>query len=255
MKKNKKNSKRKYEQRKKGKKILKFLKEYSAVIMIAMSVLAFISNGIIWYYQKANSTEFSFSYLTVFIDSDDWVKTYIEKNGENALYSDLVSPTINNSIQQLLYKNPDKLMGYYVTYLIVTQTGETDASNVTLHFKQYGKEVNISQNELSDFKISKQSNSKIIYKKIQYPFPEGEQIKVPISICKADNYYAMKSKTCYYIQLEPISIEYENKYLFSKRNEKIRPYSEENVIIDGEMVTGKGSADDISDTNKPWYLK
>lgn len=234
--------KRKYDTKKKQKKILKLLKEYSSVIMIGITLFAFIPNGIIWYYQKIHSTEFFITYLTVYIDSDDWVKTYTEKNGKNALYSDLVSPTINNSIQRLLYEEPEKLKGYYVTYLIVTQTGETEASNVTLHFKQYGEEDDISKKELSDFKVSKKSNSKMISKKIQYPFPEGEQIKVPISICEADNYYATRSKTCYYIQLEPISIEYENKYLFSKRNEKIRPYSEDSVIIDGEIVTGKGSA-------------
>lgn len=47
----------------------------------------------------------------------------------------------------------------------------------------------------------------------------------------------MRQNNCYYLKLEPISIKYKNKYLMST----IREYIEQNVIIDGDVVTGKGS--------------
>lgn len=43
-----------------------------------------------------------------------------------------------------------------------------------------------------------------------------------------------------YSALESISIKYKNKYLMSKREVPIRGYIEQNVIIDGDVVTGKG---------------
>ncbi|MCI8346687.1 MAG: hypothetical protein HFJ12_01900 [Bacilli bacterium] len=54
--------------------------------------------------------------------------------------------------------------------------------------------------------------------------------------------------------LQPVSIEYRNKYLFSKRTIPIREYIEHDVIIDGEVITGKGSSY-VEEDKKEWYLK
>lgn len=80
-----------------------------------------------------------------------------------------------------------------------------------------------------------------ISKKINYPFPKGEKLKIPISICKNNNEYTLELTNCYYLQYKPTSIEYKNKYISSKRKVPIRDYIEKNVIIDGEVITGKGS--------------
>ena len=235
------NSKKMYDKKKKKKNFIKFLKEYSSVIMIIITIFAFIPNLIIWYYKKINSSDFYVSYLTVSIDSDDWVKTYISKNGENAVFTELSCPTINNSINQLLYKYPDKVKGYYITYLIVSERGETPASDVTIKFNEYGKASDLEDNNLEDLKINKKSE-KTVYKKIGYPMSEGEKIKIPISICKIDNLYTLEKKECYYIEEDPISITFKNKYMIHNKTVEIRPYIENNIIIDGEMITGKGSA-------------
>ena len=88
----------------------------------------------------------------------------------------------------------------------------------------------------------KTKKKKFISKTIDYPFPKEETLKIPISLCKNYNEYSFDLTKCYYLKYEPISIEYNNKYLFSKQNIKIREYKEHTVIMDGEPMGGKGSA-------------
>lgn len=245
--------KKKYKKKKK-KSLLKFLKEYAAVITIGMTILAFLSNGIINYYKKASSTEFYFHYLSLNIDDENFIKNYQKEDYAPHNHKEIVAPTINNEINKLLYKYPDKTMSYFITYLIIEQTSEVQAEDISIKFKQYGSAKSLKNTELSSFPISeKQNKGKIKTKKIQYPFPKGETLKIPISICKNRDEFTTDLKDCYYIKIEPISIEYKNKYLFSKRNVPIRGYIEHDVIIDGELVTGKGGIP--LDDEKEWYLK
>ncbi len=240
MKKKNSNSKKKYETKKKKKKILNFLKDYSSVITIFVAFFAFIPNGIIKYYNNINSTEITTSYLSVYIDSDDWVKTYMDKNGKNSLYKGLISPTINNEIQKSLYKYPDKLRGYFVTYLVIEQTRENDALDVKINLRKTKSNKNITDGEISSLTLSNK-NEKSVSKKISYPLSKNEYLKIPISVCEKDNYGMPANTKCYYIKYEPISIEYKNKYLFSKKNLKINKFISGDVIIDGSFVGGKGN--------------
>lgn len=233
--------KNKYIKKKKKKKILKFLKEYSSVIMIGITLFAFIPNLFIWYYQKVNSSNFYVSYLSVLIDSDDWIKTYTNKNGKNLVYSNINCPTLNNSINKLMYKNSSSVKGYYVTYLIIKQTGDVTADNVKIKFKKYSSNKKYNETDLTNFKINNKKHNNM-YKRIKYPFPKDETLKIPISICKTDDPYSLNNYNCYYDKYNPISIEYKNSYMIKNKKIKIRNYEEHNVIIDGEMMTGKGSA-------------
>ena len=69
------NKKKKYENKKRAKKILKLLRDNATLITILITFLAALLNGILAYYRKSCSTEFYFQYLTVNIDQEDWVKT------------------------------------------------------------------------------------------------------------------------------------------------------------------------------------
>lgn len=231
--------KKKYNKNKKKKKFLKIIKEYAAVITIGMTILAFITNCIINYYKKASKTWFDFQYLTVQIKTDDFIKEYQQSNYGGFYHELLLSPTFNNELNQLLYKNPEKAVDYFITYLIIEQKDSIEAEDVKITFKQYGEANDLSNKELDEFPINKK-DGKNISNKIKYPFPKGERLKIPISICKNNNSYTMRQNNCYYLKLEPISIRYKNKYLMSKREVPIRGYIEQNVIIDGDVVTGKG---------------
>lgn len=245
--------KKKYKKKKK-KSLLKILKEYAAVITICMTILAFILNGLISYYKKASSTEFYFQYLSLMVDDENFVKNY--QKDEYAPYNrrEIESPTINNDINKLLYQYPNKVKGYFITYLIMEQKSNVQAEDVSIEFKQYGDSKSLKNNEISDFPISLKDDSwQTKTKKIEYPFPKGEILKIPISICRNQDMMTADLKDCYYMKMEPISIKYKNKYLFSKREIPIRGYIEHDVIIDGEMVTGKGG---ISyEEEKGWYRK
>lgn len=63
--------------RKIKKKLLKILKEYSGVITIVISLLAVVSNGVVSYFNKANSTSFNFEYLSLRIDNEKWFENYL----------------------------------------------------------------------------------------------------------------------------------------------------------------------------------
>ena len=252
--KKKKNKRKKAKNKKQNKyKLKKFLKDYAVIIPIFASALAFLLNAGIKYYQKSISTEFQMQYLTVNINSDNWVKNIHDEQHVSSYLDVLKVPTLNNEINKLLYEYPKKVKGYYVTYLIITQTEDVEALDVTINFKQYGKAKSLKEKNLSDLEIDK-NTSNDISEKIDYPFNKNETLKIPISICKTYDEYHVYPSDCYYLQFEPISIEYKNKYLFSKRNIPIREYLEHNVIIDGEMITGKGGVVDIED-EKAWYLK
>lgn len=233
--------KKKKSNKKKKKSWLKFLKDYAAVITIFISILAFVINGIIYYFNKINDTEFYFEYLSVKIDTDNFVKEYQQTNYGGYHHNALQAPTLNNDINKLLYKNPKKVKNYFITYLIIEQSGKVDAQNVKINFKQYGKTKSLDNIDLNSIPVNKKIKTNIS-KTINYPFPKGEILKVPISICKNSNDYTMELKDCYYIELKPISIEYNNKYLFSKRKIPIRDYIGRDVIIDGQSIMGKGSA-------------
>lgn len=235
------NKKKKKKKKQQKKSFLKVVKNYAAVITIGMSILAFITNGIIKYYSKVSSTQFHVQYLSVQIKTKDFIKEYQQKDYGGFYHDYLQSPTLNNKLNQLLYNNSEQVVGYFVTYLIIEQVSDIEAEDVELHFKQYKSTGNISNNNFNKLNIN-QKTSKTTSQKINYPFPKGERLKIPVSICKNQDSYIMNLKECYYIKLEPISIEYKNKYPFSKRNEPIRDYTERNVIIDGEVITGKGSA-------------
>lgn len=234
-------SKKKKKKTQQKKSFLKIVKNYAAVITIGMSILAFIVNGIIKYHTKISSTEFYVQYLSVQIKTKDFVKEYQQENYGGFYHDSLQSPTLNNELNQLLYKNSDQVVGYFVTYLIIEQLSDIEAQDVELHFKQYNSKGSLSKNKFNQLPIN-QNASKTISQKISYPFPKGERLKIPVSICKNQNSYTMDLDECYYLKLDPISIEYKNKYPFSKRNELIRDYAETNVIIDGEVISGKGSA-------------
>lgn len=228
--------------KKKKKSLLKFLKDYAAVITIFISILAFLINGIIYYYNKINDTYFSFYYLSVKIDTDNFVHEYQQSDyGGSYYHKFLQAPTLNNNLNKLLYKDPKKVKNYFITYLIIEQNGNIDAQNVKINFKQYGKTQSLNNKNLNSVPVNKKIKSNIS-EKINYPFPKGEILKIPISICKNHNDYTMTLEDCYYIELKPTSIEYNNKYLFSKKNIPIRGYVDKNVIIDGKVALGKGSA-------------
>lgn len=179
-----------------------------------MIILAFITNCIINYYKKASKTWFDFQYLTVQIKTDDFIKEYQQSNYGGFYHELLLSPTFNNELNQLLYKNPEKAVDYFITYLIIEQKDSIEAENVKITFKQYGKANDLSNKELDEFPINKK-NGKNISNKIKYPFPKGERLKIPIFICKNNNSYTMSQNNCYYLKLEPISIKYKNEYLMS----------------------------------------
>lgn len=239
--------------KKQRKKILKFLNTYAAIITIFVSILAFLFNGIIKYYQKSISTEFSMQYITVNINSDNWVEEIQKDDHISSYLEELKAPTINNDINKVLYEYGDKVNGYYVTYLIIEQVKDVEALDVKINFKKYGEARALDQKEINDLKIDK-SIEEEVSEKIDYPIKKNDSLKVPISICKPSNEYETYPSDCYYVEYEGVSIEYRNKYLFSKREVPIREYLEHNVIIDGEVVTGRGSTASPSE-NKPWYLK
>lgn len=246
-------SKKKYKKKKKNK-VLRFLNEYAAVITIGMTLLAVVGNAMIAYHKKASSTDFYFEYLTVKMDNENWVKNY-QKNSSNFYHEkELKSPTMNNELNKLLYKYPKKVTGYFITYLIMKQTEEVTATDIKINFKEYKNIKSLKENDLTDCLINKKQE-KQKQMKIDYPFPKEELIKIPIAICKSENDYITYPKNCYYVARKPVSIEYRNKYLFSKRRVPIREYLESNVIIDGELVTGKGSASEDTTEENPWYLK
>lgn len=232
---------KKYKKKKKNK-VLKFLKEYASVITIGMTLLAVIGNGIIAYYKKSSETEFYFEYLTVKIDNDNWVKNYQEKNKNLYLEKELKAPTMNNELNKLLYKYPKKVKNYFITYLIVSQKGNIPATDIKINFKEYKNKKSLKEKELSDCLITKKSETKK-EERIAYPFPKNEYIKIPIALCESEDEYSAYPKKCYYIALKPTSIEYRNKYLLSKRKVAIRKYLSYNIIIDGELMGGKGSAE------------
>ena len=192
-------------------------------------------------------------YITVNINSDNWVEEIQKDDHISSYLEELKAPTINNDINKVLYEYGDKVNGYYVTYLIIEQVKDVEALDVKINFKKYGEARAIDQKEINDLKIDK-SIEEEVNEKIDYPIKKNDSLKVPISICKPSNEYETYPSDCYYVEYEGVSIEYRNKYLFSKREVPIREYLEHNVIIDGEVVTGRGSTA-IPSENKPWYLK
>ncbi len=239
--------------RKKKKKLLTILKDYAGVITIGVSVIAGILNLVMNYFEKASSTEFYIQYLTVKIDNKNWLNEGEDKITTSTNLSILKTPTLNNELNQLLYKHKDKVMNYFITYLIIRQRGKNDALDVKINFDQYGKTSSLNDKTLKEIPVDEKIFKKIT-KTIEYPFPKGEELKIPISICTLENTYSAHPKECYYIKLNPTSIEYKNKYLFSKRKIPIREYLEHDVIIDGEVITGKGGTP-IEEETKKWYLK
>jgi len=241
--------KSKYKKKKKQK-FLKFLKDYATIITIGITILAAIFNAIIQYYEKTESTEFVFQYITVNISDENWITEYQEHFKENFFSNDLKSPTLNNSLNKALYLYPEKMKGYFLTYLVIEQKQKYDALNVKLNFQQYVSAESLEQGTMNELALETEDYRNIM-EEIEYPFPQGEKLKIPISICQTQ--YATDFGDCYYMKLIPISIEYKNKYWFSKREIQIRPYIEHNVIIDGEVVSGKGSTQE--EESRPWYLK
>ena len=245
---------KKAKKRKKQKrKIIKFLNTYATIITIVVSILAFLFNGIIKYYQKSISTEFSMQYLTVNINSNNWVREIQNDNHVSSYLEVLKSPTINNDINKLLYKYGNKVNGFFFFFLIIEQTKDVEALDVRINFKKYGKAKSLDKERITDLKINKYLETDVS-EVINYPVKKNDILKIPISLCKSSNEYETYPSDCYYVEYEGISIEYRNKYLFSKREIPIRKYLEHNVIIDGEVVTGKGSST-IPNENKAWYLK
>lgn len=238
---------------KKKKSLLKIMKEYAAVITIGMTILAFLLNAMINYYRKCSSTEFYFHYLTLNIEDENWVKNYQKKENILPYHQELKAPTLNNKINKLLYQYPHQTKGYFVNYLIIKQIGKSTATDIKINFKQFGNSKSLENKNLTDYPINKKKH-KLISKKIEYPFPKEETLKIPLSICKSQNKYTTTPTDCYYIMLQPVSIEYRNKYLFFKRTIPIREYIEHDVIIDGEVITGKGSSY-VEEDKKEWYLK
>lgn len=225
--------------RKDKKKLLKILKEYSGVITIVISLLAVVSNGVITYFNKANSTSFNFEYLSLKIDNEKWFENYLSDSYGVGFKKSIQAPTINNEINKLIYKEKNSVIGYYVTYLIISQNSGVDAQDIKINFEKYGSNVDEANLDLSKYPISQ--NKKTLYtEKIGYPFKKGEKIKVPISLCKITSDFTRGHNDCYYMLYKPISIEYKNKYLFSKKTLKIRKYTAYNVIVDGECITGRG---------------
>lgn len=238
---------------KKKKKILTILKEYAGIITIGVSILAGSLNLIANYVEKASSTEFYMQYITVKIDSENWLNEYQNKIDSSTYLTALKAPTLNNELNQLLYQHKDKVIDYFITYLVIEQRDKNPALDVKLNFKQYGISSSLDNKALSDIPIDQKTSEKV-KRSIKYPFPQGEQLKIPLSICTLENESSTYPKECYYIKLKPISIEYKNKYLFSKRKIPIREYLEHNVIVDGEVVTGRGGPY-IEEEPQKWYLK
>ena len=131
-----------------------------------MTILAFITNCIINYYKKASKTWFVFQYLTVQIKTDDFIKEYQQSNYGGFYHELLLSPTFNNELNQLLYKNPETAVDYFITYLIIEQKDSIEAENVKITCKQYGKDNDLSNKELDEFPINKK-NGKNISNKIK----------------------------------------------------------------------------------------
>jgi len=244
--------KKNYKKQKKINHFLKFLKEYAAVITICVTIFSAILSRIFVYFEKASSTEFYFQYITIQMNSEEGIQAIQKENSIAYLASELNSPTIHNELNKFLYEYPTKTKGYFITYIVLKQRGETDGENVKINFIQYGSEDFQKKKELSDFPID-EKRSKTITKEIEYSFPKGEMVKVPISICQGKDDYITNRQECYYLLYEPISIEYKNKYFFSKRKVPVRKYLEHDVIIDGDLITGKGGP--FVEVEKQWYVK
>lgn len=233
-KKHRKNKKNKFE------KLLDFMKEYAGVITIIISLLAVLFNGVILYLNKASSSDFEFRYITLKIDNDEWFEAHKEESYGNYYRNWIDAPTLNNDINQLINKEKDKVIGYYVTYLVMEQVGEVAANNIKITFRQT-KNNNLLEDNLADLKITKEKKEEVV-EEINYPFPKNEKLKIPISLCKIDDFYTTGFEECYYVNLKPISIEYNNKYLFSDKKADIRKYIEHGVVVDGKELGGMGSA-------------
>lgn len=216
-----------------------FIKKNSTAITIVISFLAIVSPSIFEYFGKANDTEFKFYYLTVKVDDSDYLENLKEKDYAGIYHNYLNAPTIHNEINDLFYHYKDKVVSYYVTYLIVKEIGDVTARDVKLNFRKYGKKESLEDKEISDVSINKALKEEVALS-TGYSLSKDEIIKVPISICTMKDKQYFNVDKCYYMEVKPISIEYRNKYLFSKRKIYIREYLEHNVIVDGEVATGMG---------------
>lgn len=237
----KKKTKRKKKKNNTNKSIAKFIKNNSTIITIIVSITAILFPYILNFLEKSLDTEFKFSYLTIRIDDTNYLEDL--KNNQSIYKDDLITPTVNNEINKLLYNEKEKVVDFYITYLIITQSKNIAAENVKLNFIKYGKETNLNDKNLTDVPIDK--NIKTNYSKyIKFPINKNEKIKIPLSICKMKDEYFFDIDKCYFMEYKPISIEYNNKYPFSRRKYKIREYLEHNVIIDGKVATGMGEVSD-----------
>lgn len=223
--------KKKYQKNKKQNKSLKnVVLVITTVVVPILSLFFTVSSG---YYEKSKDTFFSFRYVTVRIDDSNWINNYI-KNGNFVGFLDM--PTYNNEVNSILYTKSEDLIGLYVTYLIIEQTGNSEALDVKINFNIYNKcSANREKKEIYDLT---NSNYQSFSKKIEYPFKDGEKLKIPLSICKNEEY---DLGNCYCVFYKPTSIKYKNRYLFSKKYQEIRYYSEHEVIVDGKNIMGVGS--------------
>lgn len=230
-----KNKKKKLNNKKFKKKILKFLKDYITVITFFVSGIGLILNIVILYIEKSNQTEFEANYYIQKITNID------EKNitGKNeTIIRHMSYATYNNEINIIINKYKEELKDYYVIYLILEQTDKQDAKDVKLSLQKKGQ-ANVEEFDINDLEISEEIDKDVI--NLDGIFKQNDGIKIPVAICEFEMNY-MKKGDCIIEEIKPLTIEYKNKYLFSKRIKEIRDMYLNIVTFEGEIVNGRGSS-------------
>lgn len=226
--------KKKLSKKRLRKQILKFLKDYIALITFFVSGIGIVINMGILYYKKSNQTDFEINYYVQKIVTDDTLK--INSNNDTIIRH-MTYATYNNEINVILNKYKEELKDYYIIYLVLEQTEKQTAKNVKLSLQRTGQanidNLNFNQLEI----VNKTTNEDLVLDGI---FKQNDGIKIPIAICEFDSSY-MKKGDCIIEEIKPLTIEYENKYLFSKRTKEIRDMYVNLVTFEGEIVNGRGS--------------
>ena len=194
-------------------------KKYIIIIPLLFMLIVFVLPFLIKMYKvKMNSTNFNFRYEVIKIG---------DYNSNSDYYKKIISfPTVKNDVEKLLNNFSVSLDGYYVLYLVITQYDEVPNKKLNIVFNKYGK--------YDKDNLSKQipDSSQIVNEEVNVYLSKDESLKVPIGICKTtigDPFIT----DCIYIRYEPLSITYKNKYLFSKKTNKIPKLEESNLYING----------------------